>query len=209
MQQAAVDAICAGKPFIALGLTDVPEAALVCGCSENGDALYGWSHYQAGMETIENGMFVKKDWMKDTWELIIPTERSQRTITVRDVIADGVRILSQNETEGYLSGFAAYDHWISEIVSSKGTDSRLFGYHHAILFNLAEARCWCGDFLLKHGVEAGNHFKNIHDLCWKADAAVHAAADMAEDGKKQALIGVMKAIREEDRAALNELKAML
>ena len=87
--------------------------------------------------------------------------------------------------------------------------SRLFGYHHAILFNLAEARCWCGDFLLKHGVEAGNHFKNIHDLCWKADAAVHTAADMAEDGKKQALIGVMKAIREEDRAALNELKAML
>ena len=209
MKQAAVRAISAGKPFIALGLTDVPEAALICGCDETGDVLYGWSHFQNGMRTIENGMFAASGWMEKAWELVIPGERTGKRMDARSVIGEGVRIMEQEAVGGYKAGNAAYEAWISAIERSEGGNPALYEYHHAILFNFAEARCWCGAFLLAHGIEAGKHFLTIHDLCWKADAAVRNAAETADAAKKAELIAILRAIQGEDQAALLALKESL
>ena len=206
MKEAAVAAIQKNRPFIALGLTDVPEAALICGCDESGDTLYGWSHFQEGMEKIENGMFAASDWVGRVWELIIPTEKAERTLNARGVIAEGVRIMAQTAVEGYYAGDAAYEAWISAIEKREGADERLYGYHNAVLFNMAEARCWCGEFLKTQGVEAGKRFKRIHDLCWQANAAARNAGEMAEKEKKAALIGVLRGIQAEERAALADLR---
>ena len=205
MKSAAAAAIAAEKPFIALGLTDVPEAALVCGCDESGDTLFGWSHFQDGMKTIENGMFVSSGWTERTWEIIVPDQKTGRSADLRHVLSEGVRIMTQTDADGYCAGQAAYDAWIAALEASEGADRALFDYHHAILFNMAEARCWCGEFLKKQGVEAGKRFKAIHDLCWKADAAVNSAADLADGEKKKALISVLREIQAEERAAVREI----
>ncbi len=196
-----------GRPVIVWGLTEVPEAALICGCNEDGSTVCGWSHFQDGMETIENGMFLKKDWARDTWEVLIPVRRAGRSMTVNDIVREGVRIMSQSQVEGYQAGDAAYDAWIKAISQCREADEKVFSYHHNILFNLAEARCWCGAFLKEHGVKSGEHFSAIHDLCWQADSAAPNAAALAEPGKRAALAEVLARIREEDRAALEEMKA--
>ena len=205
MKAAAVKAIDEGRPLIALGLLDCPEAALVCGYDDMGDTLIGWSHFQDGYETAENGMFRKSGWADDTWELIIPTKKTEKTLDVRGVIEAGAAIMRQEAVEGYKAGQAAYDRWIGEIEKSEGINAELYDYHHAILFNMAEARCWCGDFLRMHGVEAGAHFAAIHDLCWQADAAARSAEEMAEPEKKAALMDILRRIQAEELAALNEL----
>ena len=209
MKEAAVRAIEEGKPFIALGLTDVPEAALICGYDEDGEALFGWSHFQGGMETIENGMFAAKGWSERTWEIIIPEERTERTIGLNELLTEGARIMEQASVEGYAAGQAAYEKWIEALENCAGQEREIYDYHHAVLFNMAEARCWCGEFLKAQGVEAGIHWKRIHDLCWKADAAVRSAGELREDEKRAALISVMKEIQAEEKAALEEIRGYI
>lgn len=209
MRRAAAEAIGNGRPLIALGLTDVPEAALICGCDENGDTLYGWSHFQSGMETIENGMFAAKDWTEKTWELIIPKKRVGRQMDLNEVLGQGLRIMEQSSVEGYAAGQAAYDRWISAIETCAGDEKRIYDYHHAVLFNMAEARCWCGEFLKKQGVDAGKHFKAIHDLCWQADAALRSAEEMKDAVKRKELTEVLRRIQAEEKAAMEEIREYL
>lgn len=116
--------------------------------------------------------------------------------------------MAQDAVEGYRAGDAAYDAWICTMEGSCGANRALYDYHKGILLNLAEARCRCGDFLLRNGIEAGKHFQAIHDLCWKADEAVHGAEEMADPEKRAALIEVLRTIRAEDLAAIAELKAL-
>ena len=209
MKEAAVRAIEEGKPLIALGLTNVPEAALICGYDDKGETLFGWSHFQGGMETIENGMFAAKGWTERTWEIIIPKERTGRTLELRELLGEGVRIMEQTSVEGYAAGDAAYEKWMAAIENCAGHEKEIYEYHHAVLFNMAEARCWCGEFLKEQSVEAGIHFKKIHDLCWKADASVRSAGELKDEGKRAALISVMQEIRAEEKAALEEIRGFL
>lgn len=206
MRSKAVAAIDKGIPLIALGLTDVPEAALICGYDQDGETLIGWSHFQEGMQTIENGMFQKSGWQDSTWMLIIPTRRVGRSFTLPNLLAVGVEIMSQSQIEGYLAGDAAYAAWCTAIEDAVEENEAFYQYHHNILFNLAEARAWCGDFLKGSGVKAGRHFHHIHDLCWEADAAAPNAAAMAQSENRKKLLAVMDQIRKEDQAALEELK---
>lgn len=209
MQTAAVRAIKEGKPFIALGLTDVPEAALICGCDKTGNELYGWSHFQRGMDTMDNGMFIARGWTERTWELIIPKEKVGRAIAPKDILSEGLRIMNQTKVEGYAAGQEAYAQWIAAIENCASRESAIYNYHHALLFNMAEARCWCGEFMKKHGIETGKRFKAIHDLCWKADAVVHSADDLKEESKRATLISVLREIQSEEQTALSEIRARL
>ena len=108
--------------------------------------------------------------------------------------------------EGYLAGDAAYAAWRTAIEDAAEENEAFYQYHHNILFNLAEARAWCGDFLKGSGVKAGRHFHHIHNLCWEADAAAPNAAAMAQSENRKKLLAVMDQIRKEDQAALEELK---
>ena len=209
MRPKAVAAIDKGIPLIALGLTDVPEAALICGYDRDGETLIGWSHFQEGMETVENGMFQKSGWRDSTWMLIIPTRRVGRSLTLPKLLAVGVEIMSQSQREGYLAGDAAYDAWRTAIEDCVEENEAVYQYHHNILFNLAEARAWCGDFLKGNGVKAGRHFHHIHNLCWEADAAAPNAAAMVQSENRRKLLYVMEQIQKEDQAALEELKKTL
>lgn len=209
MKAAAAGSIRSGKPLIALGLTDVPEAALICGCDESGDRLFGWSHFQNDMDTMENGMFAAKDWMEKTWEMIVPLEKTGRSIGLEEILGEGLRIMSRKEADGYLAGQAAYEAWIEAIDRCEGREKVIFDYHHAVMFNMAEARCWCGEFLKGRGLEIGKRFKAIHDLCWKADAAVKTADELKDEKKRQALIAVLREMQKEEQAAIDEIAGYL
>ena len=209
MRSRAVAAIDEGHPFIAFGLTDPPEAALVCGYDDEGRTLCGWSHFQDGMATVENGMFQVSGWESHTWEFCILTRKTERTLSPCDIVAFGVEIMEKTQADGYFAGDAAHAAWQDTLASCGTADAALFGYHDSILFNLAEARAWCGDFLKSQKIEAGKHFGKIHELCWEAHAAVPNAEALAVPEKRAALLRVMEQIRAEDKAARSELRAYL
>lgn len=209
MREHAVTAIEAGIPFIAFGLTDPPEAALVCGYGDEGQTLCGWSHFQNGMETLENGMFQASDWEGRAFELLIPVRKTECTLPLQTIIASGTEIMEKTKADGYLVGDAAHAAWYDAIASCGQDTDRLFRFHRKILFNLAEARCWCGKFLTARGVKAGKHFATIHNLCWEANAAVPNAAALADAEKRAALLSIMEKIRAQDEAAHTELTPYL
>lgn len=210
MLRHAVAAIDDGRPFIAFGdITDPPETALICGYDNEGKTLVGWSFFQDGMATIENGMFRVSDWESHIWDMFIPTQKTERTLSPRDIVAFGVEIMEKTQVDGYFAGDAAYAAWQDALAACGTADAKLFDYHHNILFNLAEARAWCGDFLKSQEISAGKHFNAIHDLCWKANAAAPNAEALADPEKRAALLRIMEEIRAEDKAAISELREYL
>lgn len=161
------------------------------------------------MATVENGMFQVSGWESHTWEFCILTRKTERTLSPCDIVAFGVEIMEKTQADGYFAGDAAHAAWQDTLASCGTADAALFGYHDSILFNLAEARAWCGDFLKSQKIEAGKHFGKIHDLCWEAHAAVPNAEALAVPEKRAALLRVMEQIRAEDKAARSELRAYL
>lgn len=103
MRARAVASIDAGRPFIAFGLTDIPEAALVCGYDAGGRTLIGWSHYGDELDKLNDGMFVCQDWEAHTWELEIPTHPAESGLSVRDIVSAGVEIMERHAVEGRCS----------------------------------------------------------------------------------------------------------
>ena len=117
MRSRAVAAIDEGHPFIAFGLTDPPEAALVCGYDDEGRTLCGWSHFQDGMATVENGMFQVSGWESHTWEFCILTRKTERTLSPCDIVAFGVEIMEKTQADGYFAGDAAHAAWQNTLAS--------------------------------------------------------------------------------------------
>ncbi|MGI6238092.1 MAG: hypothetical protein ACOYI5_00505 [Christensenellales bacterium] len=200
-----------GAPVLGFGLFDPPECALIAGYDE--DALIGWSHFQgaANLPCEDNGMFRLTGWKKDWWAFVISGARVEKRRTLEEVFSTAREVMAMTRAEGYRAGQAAYDAWIELLgagdVDEKTLEAR-FSYHHNILFSLAELRAWGGDFLSSHGaMRAGRAFKEIHDLCWAADA-------VAREGKwrtlqsaegRQALIEIIERIRALDLEAAGAL----
>jgi hypothetical protein len=170
------DSIDRNIPVLAFGIFNIPECYIIAGYDNDGDTLIGWSHFQAFNQcSVEkNGMFRKDIHDKDIWKYVILAEKMKRSLTVNDVFLFGAGIMKMTSVDGYYAGAKVYDEWIKMILGSKDADDATlksnYKFHHAILFNLAEARCWGGEFMNAHDeTVAGNIFNNIHDECWKTD----------------------------------------
>ncbi|NLG25679.1 MAG: hypothetical protein GX558_10010 [Clostridiales bacterium] len=206
----------AGAPVLAFGIFDAPECAIVAGY--DGGSLIGWSPFQAfeRCDTEENGMFRRADWYEKLWKLVVPGRRVGRSLTDRDVLRRGLRILRQTQAEGYAAGRAAYDAWIATAEGLPGLSDEERGaryrFHHQLVGTLAEARCWGADFMDEHGApDAARHFKNIHDLCWKVwGAAGDDGARAARDpGVANAIAALLREIRREDGLAEDALSRLV
>lgn len=209
-----VDSIDKNIPVLAFGIFDIPECYIIAGYDNGGDMLIGWSHFQAFNQcpAEHNGMFRKDIHDKDIWKVIIPTEKQKRSLTVKDVFSFGSDIMKMTGIDGYHAGAKAYDAWIKTILGSEDADEETlkarYKFHHAILFNLAEARCWGGEFMNGHEeTVTGKIFSNIHDECWKTDAVTGRAGweglKSYENLKK--IASLLKGIKNLDEMAYEHL----
>jgi hypothetical protein len=102
-------------------------------------------------------MFRVGNWYEKLWFLVVPGRPVGRSLTDPDVLRRGLRVLRQTGVQGYAAGRAAYDAWIEMVEElpnlADETREARYGFHHALVGVLAEARCWGADFLLEHGAE--------------------------------------------------------
>lgn len=200
-----VDSIDRGVPALAFGLPDIPECSIITGYDEG--ALVGWSHFHDGECTLP-------DWHQNLWKLVFVGERNAEKYLMSDALRWGVSIMESTEADGYLAGEAAYAAWITMLrnlhkLPEQEIEAK-YGFHRRLLFCLAEARCWGGHFL-SDGMDeenAGQCFRQIHDLCWKTDAETGdegwRAMKRAEVCEKVA--ARIEEIRALDRRAIELLK---
>ena len=183
IRERIVESIDKGLPVLAFGIVGPPECVIISGYDHKGEEITGWSHFQQWepCEKESNGMFRRAGWYDSLWKIVFIGKKIGRSINLKDVLTLGLSIMEKTDSEGYVAGLAVYDEWIRYVLSNELDtidDETLrvrHDLHHDLVGNLAEARCWGGDFLL-HAAEENKDenmrgvamcFKNIHDLCWQ------------------------------------------
>lgn len=131
------------------------------------------------------------------------------------------------EVDGYLAGFAAYDAWTAYVADpgfAELSDEELKGkyrFHHMLVGNHAEARCYLGNFLSAWAngneslIEAAECFNAIHDTCWKVWGA--AGGINAPEGykafydaaKRDEIAGLLADIKTLDKKAMAAMEQWL
>ena len=219
IKEKIIKSIDKGIPVLAFGIIGPPECLIINGYDDNGDVVIGWSHFQEWEKCDKelNGMFRKADWYEELWKIVITGNKIGRTVTFKDVLSLGLSVMEKTESEGYVAGIAAYDEWIKYVlnVDLDNVDDETLKVrhelHHNLVGNLAEARCFGGDFLFRLSQEmedenvkgAANCFKDIHDLCWKAWGV------LGEYGQKDAWKGFRNnENRKKIAAVLEEIKSL-
>lgn len=229
MKDLITQSIDAGRPVLAFGIVGPPECSIVCGYDGGGDTLFGWSHFQSYNpdDCESDGMFRKSDWYDGIWKIVLCRDKKEPKTGLKDIIRRGVAITTATELNGYSSGEAAYDAWVQYVsdpaCESMGDDElrSRYWFHHALVGNHAEARCYLGNFLHESaGTEERLHkigglYNEIHDTCWQVwgVAGGISAADgykcLRDAAKRKELADLIGKIEELDFSAVNELKAWL
>jgi hypothetical protein len=183
IKEKIIESINKGVPVLAFGIIGPPECLIINGYDNNGDVFIGWSHFQEWEKCDKepNGMFRKTDWYEGLWKIVITGKKIGRMVTIKNILSLGLSIMQKTESEGYFAGLAAYDEWVKYVLNPElenvndETLKARHGLHHHLVGNLAEARCWGGEFLIHISQEIEDEnikgvvkcFKDIHDLCWK------------------------------------------
>lgn len=183
IKEKIIKSINKGIPVLAFGIIGPPECLIINGYENNGNVVIGWSHFQEWEKCDKepNGMFKKENWYEGLWKIVVTGKKIGRSVTLGSILSLGLAIMKKVESEGYFAGLAAYDEWIKYILNpaldnvDDETLKTRHELHHHLVGNLAEARCWGGDFLLHASQEIQDEnikvvadcFKDIHDLCWK------------------------------------------
>lgn len=179
-----INSIDQNVPVLAFGVIGPPECCLITGYDESGDVLIGWNYFQNEHDEFEpTGQFRKRDWHSDTWKIILIKEKTERSLTPKQTLQNGLEIIKKEEIGGYYVGFKAYDAWIrflkDEDIETRSDEQvkEMHTLHHLLVGNLAEARCWGGEYfkrivefepdLKAEMLECASKFLNIHDLMWK------------------------------------------
>ncbi len=130
MVQAIKDNIAKGRPLIEFGIIGPPEAALVTGYDQGGDAVIGWSYFQndphfgADVTFEPSGYYRRADWFskmdrggpnalivvgdKNRWPG--PSQREVLVSTLKWAI-DLERTSRRPSLPDHVSGLAAYEAW--------------------------------------------------------------------------------------------------
>ncbi len=229
MKRLITASIDAGRPVLAFGIVGPPECAIVCGYDSGGDTLFGWSHFQSNKpdDCEPGGMFRKTDWHKDIWEIVLCGEKKEPKTDLKDIIRRGISITTADEIGGYYSGAAAYDAWVGYVTNPAyelmGDDElrKKYWFHHALIANHAEARCYLGGFLHESAGEdellhkVGDIYNEIHDTCWKlweVAGGINAADGykcLRNVAKRGELADLIRKIQTLDFAAVEKLSVWL
>ncbi len=192
-----------GMPVIAYGVLGPPEPCIIAGYDENGDALLGWSYFQnfpefnAGVEYEPTGYFRKRDWFKDTGNLLIIGERQTKP-SLETVSHDTLQWLlkvtrtpmvrsepdAPEEYRNRHNGLAAYDAWIDHLKRDdewSAEDEAALRAHHQVhdsaVGTVAEAR-WYGSVFLTQIAEC---FTSGSSRRGTTEHILHAAACYAAE----------------------------
>lgn len=181
MKELITASIDRGRPALAFGIVGPPECAIVCGYDSGGDTLFGWSHFQSNepADCEHNGMFRKTDWHEDMWKIVLCGGKREPENDLLGIIRRGIAITAAEEIGGYYSGRRAYEAWINYVNDSVYEDMRdeqlrgRFWFHHTLVGNHAEARCYLGNFLHESAGEdkelhaIADLYDDIHTACWQ------------------------------------------
>ncbi len=116
-----------GRPLIALGVVGPPEACIITGYKNGGDALLGWSLFQNGgyfgenLELDESGYFIKNNWWENT-EAVISVGEELGTLTpVKEILENALTVMTREKIGtyegicGFYGGQAAYEAWAKAV----------------------------------------------------------------------------------------------
>lgn len=126
-----------GRPVIALGIIGPPEACIITGYMENGEALLGWNFFQNNPEFAkdseihETGYYICHNWWenKNTLALFSIGENQSELLSQKDIILNAIDIMTKpkityrykygNDIEEYAGGQEAYTAWAKAIGNDK------------------------------------------------------------------------------------------
>jgi AraC-like DNA-binding protein len=126
-----------GRPVIALGIIGPPEACIVTGYADNGEALLGWNFFQSNPEFAkdteihETGYFITDKWWENnnTLAVISIGENQEELVSQKELISNAIDIMTKpkvvfknrygNDIEEYAGGQEAYDAWAKAIGNDK------------------------------------------------------------------------------------------
>jgi len=192
-----VASIDAGMPVLAHGVVGPPETCIIAGYDEGGDVLIGWSFFQThddqmqGVELEPNGMFRKRDWYKDTWDLQMFGKRGEPVPpgqVRRRSLEWAVKVARTAKTwGGRHNGLAAYDAGADQLARAQdikpdgtipdGAPDMPFGVHDDAVGTVAEGRHYASEYLVRlakseikmraHLLKAAGCYSREHDLMWE------------------------------------------
>ena len=198
-----------GNPCIAFGVLPIPEACIVTGYEADGEVLCGWSHFQdlpefrGDNDRTECGCFRRGDWFTHTVCVAVPGEALRERPSAGAIcvssLAAGLELLgSTGGSFGYTSGLAGYEALIRDLTDDRlfppdddGELVRRFGIINSFIGDVAEAKCYNGDYFGSSGRaaeltaamagdeasatyvrdrlrRAGGRYMVIHNLMWNA-----------------------------------------
>ncbi len=113
-----------GRPVIALGVVGPPEASIIAGYKNNGDALLRWSFFQNSIEFTkgvtfdESGYFICSNWWENTEAVMSIGEEAGEQVAVKELLENAFQVLttdiikvSDGEWGAYFGGQRAYNAW--------------------------------------------------------------------------------------------------
>jgi hypothetical protein len=197
-RQRIMASIDAGKPIMSHGVVGPPETCVIAGYDEGGEVLIGWSFFQAhddcieGVEFEPNGMFRKRDWYPNAWDLLAAGERGEpvdpKTVRLRS-LEWAVKVVRTVETwDGRThNGLAAYDAWAEHLLRDdditpdgaipEGAAGRPYDVHDDAVGTVAEGRHYVSEYLIRvaqaepkmraHLLKAAGCYSEEHDLMWR------------------------------------------
>ena len=193
-----VSCIDAGSPIISHGVVGPPETCIIAGYGEGGEVLIGWSFFQhfepfnRGLEFESNGMFRKRNWFPETYDLFCFGERRDppdpRTVA-RTSLEWAVKVVRTKETwNGRTNnGLAAYDAWADHLLRDEeitadgripeGSNEVPFNVHNEAAGMVAEGRYYASEYLIRLAqadikmrtllLKAAASYSREHDLMWE------------------------------------------
>ena len=115
-----------GIPVIVFGVMGPPEACVVTGYRENGEALLGWNFFQdmpdmvGAVEKTVEGTFIRREWYEHSETIgavaiggcagMAPLREN-----VREALGYAVRIMLPRRVGAYAGGLDAFDAWASAL----------------------------------------------------------------------------------------------
>ena len=196
-KQRIIGSIDAGVPVLAHGVVGPPETCIIAGYDEAGDVLIGWSFFQAHDDQIQriefepNGMFRKRNWYKETWDLQLFGARGAPTApreVRRQSLEWAVKVVRTPGTwGGRHNGLAAYDAWAEHLLRDQditldgampeGSNETPFYVHDDAVGTVAESRHYVSKYLIRlaqaepkmraYLLKAAECYSREHDLMWE------------------------------------------
>ncbi|OPZ28906.1 MAG: hypothetical protein BWZ02_01163 [Lentisphaerae bacterium ADurb.BinA184] len=193
-----VASIDAGRPILSHGIVGPPETCVIAGYDDGGEVLIGWSFFQGigdwgkGIESEPNGMFRKRNWYAEAFDLFGLGPRGEPPAGAavrRRSLEWAVKVVRTAQTwEGRThNGLAAYDAWAEHLLRDgeitpdgsipPGSTEMPFNAHDDAAGQVAEGRYYASEYLIRVAqaelrmraplLKAAGCYAREHDLMWE------------------------------------------